>query len=290
MTFADLLIMLERRAALPPSRLKDCKTSLRYLAAALGQGTLEACPVEGACQDPATWTATLEAHFRALETQGRAISAATRRNTRNNCRVLFRLAEAHGLLQAPLPPRLLTKPRRKSIERQQRATAPYQTISHPQTGPRCFALPQAQWPPDIQAGWREYQTRCGLRLRETTFQKYATDLTLYLGYLANIRGRTPTWDDVFDVAQLTEFVRWHAARAGTPPQPPGVEHGVRDRRHGQCAEASGQPGAGRRTQWVEDARPPAQQTDALGIPGHPRSGRRGLSCRGPRAVSIRCAY
>ncbi len=38
----------------------------------------------------------------------------------------------------------------------------------------------------------------------------------YLGYLANICGRTPTWDDLFDVAQLTEFVRWHGARLGRP--------------------------------------------------------------------------
>ena len=32
MTLVDVLAQLETRAALPASRLKDCKTSLRYLA------------------------------------------------------------------------------------------------------------------------------------------------------------------------------------------------------------------------------------------------------------------
>jgi hypothetical protein len=223
MTLADLLTTLDTRGALPASRVKDMRTSLRYLASALGETTPDHSSVGEACRDPTAWAAALETHWRTLEAQGRTISAITRRNTRNNLRVLFRAAEAHGLLQVPLPPRLLTKPRRMSFESQQRRTAPYQTTYHVQDGPRRFGLPQAQWPPDVQAGWREYRTKCGRRIRETTFQAYVKCLMTYLGYLTYVVGRTPTWDDLFDVAQLRAFLDWHGARL----QCPISAHGLR---------------------------------------------------------------
>ena len=212
MTFAELIDALEARAALAPSRLKDCRTSLRYLALALGYKTLDQCPVDDARQKTEKWKAALETHFQALADQGRQISGLTRRNTRSNLRAIFRQAEAHGLLAAPLPPRLLTKPLHRVFARQQRETAPYQSTYRPQTGPRRFGLPPAQWPPDIQAGWRAYTTECGHR--ETTLQGYRTCLATYLGYLANVCGKTPVWEDLFDRAQLREFVRWHGARLG----------------------------------------------------------------------------
>jgi hypothetical protein len=216
MTFADLITTLDTRGALPASRVKDMKTSLRYLAAALGAATLGECQVDAACRDPAAWTHALETHFTTLTAQGKTITATTRRNTRNNLRVVFRQAEACGLLAEPLPARLLTKPRRRVFQHQQRETAPYQSTYRPQTGPRRFGLPQAQWPPDIQAGWRDYQAKCGLRLRESTFRGYANRMVTYVGYFTHICGRTPAWDDLFDVAQLTEFVRWQGARVGYP--------------------------------------------------------------------------
>jgi integrase len=221
MTLADLLTTLVTRSALPASRAKDIKTSLRYLATALGHASLEQCPVDAASQEADTWQAALEAHFQALTAQGRTISAATRRNTRNNVRVLFRLAETQGLLAAPLPVPLLTKPRREDFRRQQLATQPYPTTYGSQ-GKGGYWLPQAQWPADIVQGWREYQTRCGLRLRKTTFQTYAKRIATYLGYILQVGGRPPTWDDVFDVASLAEFVRWHAARVGRPISVHGV--------------------------------------------------------------------
>jgi len=214
MTLADLLTTLTTRGVVPASRAKDMKTSLRYFAAALGQPTPEQCPVDGACRDPQAWADALETHFAALTAQGRTISAVTRRNTRNNLRVIFRLAEAHGLLTAPMPPRLLKAPQREVFRRAQRETAPY-----PETyrGSRnSYTLPQAQWPPQIAQAWREYRRRCGLRIRETSFYSYLVQMRMYLGYLINICGRTPSLDDVFDVAQLTEFVRWHGARMGRP--------------------------------------------------------------------------
>jgi hypothetical protein len=214
MTLADMLAMLQSRALVPASRAKDLKTSLGYLAHALGYLSLDTCPVGDACRDPATWGKALDTHFQALEAPGRTISAATRRNTRNNLRVCFRQAAAHGLLAAPLPERLLMKRQRDAFALQLRETAPYQRTYHVQDSPYRFGLPQAQWPPDIQAGWQAYRAKCGLRLREITFRAHANRLVIYLGYLTNICGRTPTWDDLFDVALLGEFVRWHGARVG----------------------------------------------------------------------------
>jgi integrase len=214
MTLVDLLTTLATRGVVPVSRAKDMKTSLRYLASALGYASPDQCPVGDACRDPATWGPALETHFAALTAQGRTISAVTRRNTRNNLRVLFRLAEAHGLLTAPLPPRLLKAPQREGWRRAQRGTTPY-----PETyrGSRnSYTLPQAEWPPQIAQAWQEYRTRCGVRIRETSFYSYLIQMRMYLGYLTNICGRTPTVDDLFDVAQLTAFVRWHGARMGRP--------------------------------------------------------------------------
>ena len=55
-----------------------------------------------------------------------------------------------------------------------------------------------------------------LRLRETTLKSYAVCLMTYFGYLAHVVGRTPTWDDCFDVESLEEFVRWHGVRGASP--------------------------------------------------------------------------
>jgi hypothetical protein len=210
MTFADLLRVLEDQTALP--RPAQLRTSLRTLAAALGYPDLETCHVEGACREEARWTAALETHFQALTAQGRRISASTRRNVRNNLRVLFRLADAHGLLQEPLPPKLLTKRKRVVFQQEQRDTSPYQETYYVKTGPRRFGLTEAQWPADIKEGWRTYQAQCGLRLRETTFTTHRKSLMTFFGYLANICGREPTWDDLFDIDTLREFLRWHGTR------------------------------------------------------------------------------
>jgi hypothetical protein len=215
MTLTDLLTTLDARGALPASRVKDLKTSLRYLAAALGHASPEQCPVGDACRDPATWGQALDTHFATVEAQGRTISAVTRRNTRNNLRVLFRLAAAHQLLTAPLPSRLLPRSNRETHRQQQRATAPYKTTYGDHRGQR-YWVPQAEWPPDIVQGWRTYKTRCGLRIRETSFQSYVKLLETYIGYCLQVGGCLPAWDDLFDVPTLTAFLRWHGQRLGRP--------------------------------------------------------------------------
>ena len=119
-----------------------------------------------------------------------------------------------------------------------RNTSLYPTSYRPQHGPRYFSLHLEQWPPDIVEGCRKYQTRCGLRIRETTFKGYKVQLTIYLGYLANICGRSPTWGDMFDPARLMDFIRWHAARMQRPISYQGYKVVCHVRRHGQGAPAS----------------------------------------------------
>ena len=153
MTLADLLSELATRGAMKPSRVPAMKTSLKYLAEALGHADAEACPADVALRQEATWAKALEDHWRTLETgtletKGRTISAYTRRNVRNDIRKIFKLAAAHGLLTAPLPSRLLPRPAtREAFRRQQRATAPYKTTYGDHRGNR-YWLPRAQWPPD----------------------------------------------------------------------------------------------------------------------------------------------
>jgi len=212
-TLTDLLTTLDAQGALPRRQVKDIKTAIKHLAVALGHASPEACPVGAALAEEATWATTLETYFAALAAQGRLLSAGNRRNVRYHLRTLFQAAAAHGLLQAPLPTPLLARAKRSDFLRQQYATAPYQTTYHPQ-GPRRYSLPQTQWPPDIQAGWRAYRAKCAHRLRERTFQSYIEWLASYFGYLAHIVGRPPTWDDVFDAGQLMEFVQWHGKRVG----------------------------------------------------------------------------
>jgi hypothetical protein len=212
MTLADLFMTLVTRGVLP--RAKDCKTALRLLANALGYPSLEACQVEAACRDESLWGQALETHFTHLQTTGRMLSGGNRRNIRSNVRTVFKVAKEHGLLQAPLPPVLLAKPKRLAFRLQQQATAPYKTTYQGNQGSRRFWLAEAQWPPDIQAGWRAYQAKSGHRA--TTFRSYAKILATYLGWRAHIAGVRPQWDDLFDPGLLREFVRWHGARLGSP--------------------------------------------------------------------------
>src|SRR5262245_15097700 len=161
MTFAELVTTLDARHALTPSRVKDVKTGLRYLAKALGYDGLEDASLDDACRNPTRWLAALEARFATLAKAGQAVGAYSQKSARNHLRYVFRVAEAEGLLTAPLPSRLLTRPNRSAWRLQQRATTPYPPAYTPRRG-ETYYLPQAQWPPDIVQGWEAYKTRCGV--------------------------------------------------------------------------------------------------------------------------------
>src|SRR5262249_22548265 len=90
MTLTELLTTLHTRGALPPRRLKDSHTALRYLARALGHARPEECAVEAVAPlAPAEWKARLDTYFAALP---QPPSVHTVRNTRNNLSFLFRQA------------------------------------------------------------------------------------------------------------------------------------------------------------------------------------------------------
>jgi hypothetical protein len=223
MTLTELLTTLDTRQTIPASRLKDCKTSCRYFAQAYGYATPDDCPLDAAWQDPARWTPALETHFATLEAQGKAISVKTRANTRNNLRLVFRLAEASGLFAAPRPPALVTLPRRDAFQRQQVATTPYRAAYAPKDGLRHYRIPQAQWPPEIQAQWQVYRAEASLHIRESTLHAHVNYASGYIGYLVYVCGHTPTWDDLFERDRLRGFLTWHAARVQRAPLSP---HGL----------------------------------------------------------------
>jgi hypothetical protein len=211
-TFAELVTTLETRGALKPSRVKDIKTALKRLALAMGYAGVDTAPVGDACRDPAQWLPLLTTHYATLKTLGQTVSAVSQKSDRNHLRHVFRVAEAHGLLQAPLPPRLLKKPNRVAFWDELRKTSPYRSV-YIRSGVWDYGLAQRDWPPDVVAGWQNYRLRCDGRIRETTFKGYAGILSAYLGYVAHILERTPVWEDVFDGEQIRAFVRWHAGRS-----------------------------------------------------------------------------
>jgi hypothetical protein len=229
MTLADCFATLVDRQAFKAGRVKDLRTSLRYLAEALGHASPEDCPVDATCRAEALWGAALETHWQTLTAQGQTPSAATRRNTRNNLKVTLRAAEAHGLLAEAPPPQtarpllhVMMRPLREDFLRQQAGTSLYPASYRP-TGPYVYMLPPAEWPPDIVAGWQGYQARAGIRLRATTLQAYARRLSCYAGYLLHVAQHTPTWDDCFDPDQLRAFASWHGARGGRRISTSGVQ-------------------------------------------------------------------
>ena len=208
MTFADLFAALETRGVLRRAAVK--KSYLKTLATALGSSSLETCVVETAYLEEATWLGRLEDYFDARPQAGHPVSAYTRRNTKSELRSLFRLADQHGLLPAPLPPLLLKATTRQAFARELGKTSPYK---HTGSAER-YRLKQADWPPDIQAGWQAYRTLCGRRIRETTLAAYTTNLQTFFGYVCHVRNRPPAWEDLFDVVQLNAFVTWHGERMG----------------------------------------------------------------------------
>jgi hypothetical protein len=211
MTFAELFATLASRGVFK-KRAPAIKSSLRHLARALGAPTLELCEVSAACRDPAQWTAALATYLLTAGKKEGPVGAKNQSNIRNDLRVFFRLAEASGLLAAPLPPRLLKLSQRKAFEDKAGKASPYYETYRPKGR---YRLIEADWPSDIQEGWHDYKDKCKGKIRPVTHEGYVRRLATFFGYLAHIRGLTPTWEALFEVDLLREFVRWHAKRVGS---------------------------------------------------------------------------
>ena len=218
MTLAELLTELATRGAVRTGAVKDMKTAIKHLAAALGHTSPEQCAMDTALAEEASWAPKLETHFATLTAQGRTISPANRSNVRNHLRVLLRAAHAQGLIHAPVPKLLLSRGPSLDAWRERRsATNPYPETYVFRGSRNSYTLPIAQWPPELQAAWAEFRKRGRLTLRETTFASYESHLRIYLGYLVNICGGTPTLADVCDGDQLAAFIHWHGERMKRPP-------------------------------------------------------------------------
>ena len=211
MTLAELFTALASRGLIP-KRAPAKQSSLRHLAKALGYPTLESAPVGEACRDPARWTAAMKTYFVTQREQGRTMSAHNCDNILTDLRGLLKLADAQGLLTAPLPvPLLRPTSTRQEFVRQKRGASLYQD-TYRRKAP--YRLPQAQWSAGIQGGWQNYTDRLDGRLRASTLTKYVYHLETFFGYVANVQGDDPQWDDLFRVDRLRGFVRWHGERLG----------------------------------------------------------------------------
>jgi hypothetical protein len=208
MTLMELLTTMETQGTIPASRVKDVQTSMRYLARALGKDSPEQCQEADFVLPTAAWKEKLDTYFLAQQQQGKTISPHTLRNTRNNLSFLFRTAHEHALLSTPqpLPQPLYT--RRAAYERSTQ-TSPYAEHWHA-IHKLSYRLPFEQWPPDIQTAWRTYCESRQLEVRPITLHNNQKHLSPYIGFLVNIEGRSPQWDDLFDVPALDRFVRWHS--------------------------------------------------------------------------------
>ena len=207
MTLTDVFTAMKTQGRIHPSRIKDIQTSIQHFACALGKESPEQCQQDDFLLSTAVRKEKLDTYFMSLDKRP---SASTFRNTRNNLSFLFRTAHDAGIITAPqsLP---LLHPNRIQHQKLFTQTSPYRdrvlaASQHP------YVLPPHAWPADIQEAWHTYAVSRQLKTRQTTLNKYGDHLSTYLGFLINIEGLSPHWDDLFDMSSLDRFIRWHSQR------------------------------------------------------------------------------
>src|SRR5262249_42005138 len=77
----------------------------------------------------------------------------------------------------------------------------------------------AQWSPELQAAYTAFQTwataplvsgrPAQLRKRFSTMADYKKTFQAYFGYLTHIEHLVPTFDHLFDIRLVTNYVQWH---------------------------------------------------------------------------------
>ena len=224
MTLADLLATLETSGALHASRVKDMKTSLT-----LSGRTPSARPAWSSVPltPPVGIPPPGRPHWRptsTLETKGRTIGAVTRRNTRNNLRDHLspgRGKRACSQHRSPRPSPQVAG--RQDFERQQ--CGPPRPTGRPIVAREVRATtpcPRPSGPPISPRAGKITGRNAVYAFGRRRSRPYEKNMTLYLGYIAHIVGRLPTWNDWFDVEQLAAFVRWHGARLGRSVSAQGI--------------------------------------------------------------------
>lgn len=189
----------------PAYAQKDLKTAVRVLASALQ------CSDPRYCGDE-LFNLPLPTLYHRLDTylQEQGKSNHTIRNIKNNVSRMFRLAEAHHLLNiVPATPTRRFKP----MEMPNRPGS--ECIKVPKIG-----LPFSQWPVILQTEFAAYEKwataaivhgrDASRRKRQTTFKNYRGFCESYFGFLINIcHIEEPHFDQLFDLDLLHRFVEWH---------------------------------------------------------------------------------
>lgn len=210
MTLMELLTTLEAQGSISANRVKDVKTSVRYLALAVGKDTPEQCQEADFLLPPAVWKEKLDGYFLTQQQRGKTISPHTLRNTRNNLSFLFRTAQQSEVLATPesLPQVSLTQVAARKVLAQTSPFAKHWKAARTQS----YRLAFEQWPPDMQTTWLTYCASRHLKTRQTTLRNREKFLTCYIGYLITVEECALQWDDLFNIAFLDRFVRWHSQR------------------------------------------------------------------------------
>jgi integrase len=227
MQLLAILDELRRREVITLAWSRTARSSVRKLAQAYGvpPDTLEATP--------ALEKEVLTRLRPYILAQGGAIATAF--TQASDIRRLMRLGRAQGLFHhfEPRPARAArSEPLRATIAE----ASPYR--AHASKLLPDYGAPLAHWPPDVRRQWAAYCDARQFDLRTPTLTKYTMHMRVYVGYqrltpearLAALPessratfapDRVPpsplyTWDELFEVARLASFVRWHAARVQVP--------------------------------------------------------------------------
>jgi hypothetical protein len=193
--------------ARPDSQLPSYKTSIGYLARALGCPDAQHCPQGTFARSQEELRHALDIYLGSLNPPP---TSHTIRNTRYNIRTLFKKAYDAHILQSHdyLPPSSLTD---DALRKADRTTSPYKQ----HYGHKPYSLCQTHWPVDIRAHWDQYALETRRTIRPATLNMRTKCLSNYLGYFHNIAHQPLTvWDDLFTIDHLDAFATWHSARLG----------------------------------------------------------------------------
>jgi hypothetical protein len=219
---------------LPPRRLKDIMTALKYLAAAYDR-----------TPEQLALTPEIEAEYKAKLRDFMTLQHKHPRTIRNTVQSVGQFLRAVHELPAKTPiPQVGRRPTWKSARDAMAASSPYRHqgwLSH-----STYVLPQAQWPTDVTRAFKKFAHETRHRLRPASLQNYVIGVSSLLGYLnltaderldrlpkeardklglkryaddLRLIRDTPqstAFDDLFREQSLESFVVWHAWRIHTP--------------------------------------------------------------------------
>lgn len=208
MTLTELLNRLVERGAVRPSRVKDLKTSIRYLTRAVQaenpRTILDAEELEG------RYRTAVRAYFSSLDPTP---SVHTIRNTVDNLHFLYDQAHDHHLIRAFTP--CLPRMTHAQAMREAGLTSPYRQRFSPRLRTVYYYCRPTDWPQAFRQPWDQYCQRRRFEVRPSTLERNQVILSLYLGYGLHIeQPPITTWEALFDPERLLRFITWHAERVG----------------------------------------------------------------------------